>query len=272
MESVNELYTHIDELKQSLSEENVTEQTLATGIQNALGVVAEEHDLKLLMKFMNSSFNSIREFCNNEGESLLLEANIFKDNELQNIPLDTIPEMNESTSSQSRTYLSGTTIENPFFAEPTSQNSSSINLDTHEVPLADQSFSIEFEPVRMIRMKHLSTGLQSLHRTIFLGVPSASDSQRESLISALIQAENGFATLLSSSFTDISEENRSKLQFSATLVVSLVWQLEATSERAAESTLFSNWKTKVNSVVQKLWKQNALGFADVGPEGLNVYE
>ena len=62
--------------------------------------------------------------------------------------------MNESTSSQSRTYLSGTTIENPFFAEPTSQNSSSINLDTHEVPLADQSFSIEFEPVRMIRMSN----------------------------------------------------------------------------------------------------------------------
>lgn len=190
--------------------------------------------------------------------------------------------MNESTSSQSRTYLSGTTIENPFFAEPTSQNSSTINLDTHEVPLADQSFSIEFEPVRMIRMsnpfrllppkEHLSTGLQSLHRTIFLGVPSASESQRESLISALKQAENGFATLLSYSFTDISEENRSKLQFSATLVVSLVWQLETASERAAESTLFSNWKTKVNSVVQKLWKQNALGFADVGPEGLNVYE
>lgn len=82
------------------------------------------------------------------------EIDIFNDNELQNIPLDTIPEMNESTSSQSRTYLSGTTIENPFFAEPTSQNSSSINLDTHEVPLADQSFSIEFEPVRMIRMSN----------------------------------------------------------------------------------------------------------------------
>ena len=190
--------------------------------------------------------------------------------------------MNESTSSQSRTYISGTTIENPFVTELTSQNSSTINLDTRDVPLVDQSFSIEFESVRMIRMsihvsfftpkEHLSTGLQSLHRTIFLGVPSASDSQRESLISALKQAENGFATLLSSSFTDISEENRSKLSFPATLAVSLVWQLEATSERAAESTLFSNWKTKVNNVVQKLWKQNALGFADVGPEGLNVYE
>ena len=62
--------------------------------------------------------------------------------------------MNESTSSQSRTYISGTTIENPFVTELTSQNSSTINLDTRDVPLVDQSFSIEFESVRMIRMSN----------------------------------------------------------------------------------------------------------------------
>lgn len=190
--------------------------------------------------------------------------------------------MNESTSSQSRTFISGTTIDNQLINELASQNSSTINLDTHEAPPEDQSFSVEFEKVRMIRMSsficftlladHLSTGLQSLHRTIFLDVPSTFSPQRESFISALKQAENGFATLLSYSFTDISDENRSKLQFPATLVVSTVWQLESTSERAAESMLFSSWKTKVNSVMQKLCSQNALGFADVGPEGLNMYE
>ena len=62
--------------------------------------------------------------------------------------------MNESTSSQSRTHISGTTIENPFVTELTSQNSSTINLDTRDVPLVDQSFSIEFESVRMIRMSN----------------------------------------------------------------------------------------------------------------------
>ena len=66
-------------------------------------------------------------------------------------PLDTILETTESYSTQSKTNLSTGTVGNPFSMDTTG-DLFSIPVENNSSISVDQSTSLEYETVRMIRM------------------------------------------------------------------------------------------------------------------------
>ena len=195
--------------------------------------------------------------------------------------METIFETTESSSTQSKTNISTSTLGNPFTMD-TAADLSSTPVEPNASASIDQSASFEYETVRMIRMsrfgwcfsflERMDTGLQSIHRIVFLDVPSLSESEQDSLVEGLKQTENGFASIVDYSFYEVKDGDKAKLEFPANRVLNMVWNIEQQPEKVVESVLFSSWKTKVNHVLQRLWNKNALGFVDISREGLNMYE
>ena len=196
-------------------------------------------------------------------------------------PLDTILGKTESYSTQSKTDISTGTLGNPFNMD-TTPDLPLIPVEPNVSASVDQSTSSEYETVQMIRMsrfgwclsflEQMNTGLQSIHRIVFLDMPSLSESAQDSLVEGLKQAENGFASIVDYSFYEVKDEDKAKLEFPANMVLNMVWNIEPKPEKVVESVLFSSWKTKVNHVLQRLWNKNALGFVDISKDGLNMYE
>ena len=107
----------------------------------------------------------------------------------------------------------------------------------------DQSASFENETVRMIRMsrfgwcfsflERMDTGLQSIHRIVFLDVPSLSESEQDSLVEGLKQTENGFASIVDYSFYEVKDGDKVTTRLAQGELVSIVQKEQGGTEKEA---------------------------------------
>lgn len=141
---------------------------------------------------------------------------------------------------------------------------------------------MEYELVSMIQIsivnyiisfiERVASSLSSLHRYIYYDLPTISEEQEQFMINQLQQEEGENAVITAFYVSQVHTDNNIPDFFPCKTVVCTVWQLQENSENAAETVLFSSWKTKVNKVSRSVLNTPAIGFVDITNQGIYMYQ
>lgn len=141
---------------------------------------------------------------------------------------------------------------------------------------------MEYELVSMIQIsivnyivsfiERVASSLSSLHRYIYYDLPTISEEQEQFMINQLQQEEGENAIITAFYVSQVHTDNNIPDFFPCKTVVCTVWQLQENSENAAETVLFSSWKTKVNKVSRSVLNTPAIGFVDITNQGIYMYQ
>ena len=141
---------------------------------------------------------------------------------------------------------------------------------------------MEYELVSMIQIsiinyiisciERVASTLTSLHRYIYYDLPVISEEEQQFMINQLQQEEGENATITAFHVSQVHNDNTIPDFFPCKTIVCTVWQLKENSENAAETVLFSSWKTKVNKVSRSILNVPAIGFVDITNQGIYMYQ
>lgn len=123
-----------------------------------------------------------------------------------------------------------------------------------------------------LRVERNPSSLTYLHRYIYFDTDSITDEQEDELYMNLQQEEGENGYIISYLLTKKHPEKQISSFFPCKSTFCMIWHLRNESENAAESKLFSSWKTKVNKVCRSILNTIPIGFVDISSQGIYMYQ